>query len=204
MKLSGNQDQFFQMLQDHSRLVQQASRLLADGAGKGGESLKVAAIRIGLLEQEADEVIHRLFVRLNRSFLTPIDPEDLHRLGAGLDDVLDGVEDAAYRLAAYQLDRIPDEMLRVCGMVQRSADSLAAAVVALSRNEDLTPHCVEINRLENEADQLTREAVDGLLTSEPDAILVLKLKEIYEFLEETMDRSEDVADVLRNVVVKNH
>jgi uncharacterized protein Yka (UPF0111/DUF47 family) len=106
-------------------------------------------------------------------------------------------------MVAYRLNEIPSTVIELCIIVNQCAETLRSAFQALSKNEKLIEHCIEINRLEEVADQLVRSAVSDLFLHETDPILILKLKEIYEFLEQTTDACEDVADALQNVVVKN-
>jgi len=155
------------------------------------------------MEQRGDEVIHEIYNRLNQTFITPLDPEDIHSLSSHLDDVLDGIEDAAYRMVAYRVEPIPHMVVEVCKVVFACAQALEGAFQALSDKKPVLPYCIEVNRLEEVADQLVRDAVSELFRSESDPITLLKLKEIYEFLEQTTDNCEDVADALQNVAVKH-
>ena len=120
---------------------------------------------------------------LNQTFITPLDPEDLHSLSSHLDDVLDGIEDSAHRLVAYRLPQIPPTVVELSRIVRSCGETLRQAFVALSKDQPLTEHCIEINRLEEVADQLVRSAVSDLFQNEKDPIQLMKLKEIYEFLE---------------------
>jgi len=203
MKLLPRQERFFALFLNQVRLIEEASRLLVDGVRSGNSHLPRVAARIQQLEHEGDEIIHDIFTRLNQTFITPLDPEDIHALSSRLDDVLDGIEDAAYRIVAYRLEPIPPTALELCEIVHDCAKSLAKAFEALNKDQRLNEHCIEVNRLEDYADQVLRRALADLFEREKDPIALIKLKEVYEFLEGTTDRCEDVADVLQNVVVKN-
>jgi len=203
MRLLPRQEKFFTSFLGQVRLISEASRLLLEAVKQGNSHLSRAAVRIQQLEQEGDEIIHDIFTRLNQTFITPLDPEDIHSLSSSLDDVLDGIEDAAYRMVAYRLEPIPPTVTELCQVVHDCALSLEKAFDALNKDEKLLDHCIEVNRLEDYADQLVRRAVADLFQKETDPIALIKQKEIYEFLEDTTDRCEDVADVLQNVVVKN-
>ncbi len=203
MRLLPRQEKFFNSFIDQVRLIVEASRLLAEAVKDGNSHLSRAAVRIQQLEQEGDEIIHDTFTRLNQTFITPLDPEDIHSIASRLDDVLDGIEDAAYRMVAYRLEPIPPVAVELCSVVHDSALSLAKAFEKLNKDEKLLDDCIEVNRLEDYADLLVRRAVAELFEQEKDPIALIKKKEIYEFLEDTTDRCEDVADVLQNVVVKN-
>lgn len=203
MRLFPRQEKFYEFFLTQAKIILDASRLLLDGAQAGNSSLASAAAKIKTLEQRGDEVIHEIYTRLNQTFITPLDPEDIHSLSSHLDDVLDGIEDAAYRMVAYRVEPIPQMVVEVCKIVYSCAQALEGAFQALSGKKPVLPYCIEVNRLEEVADQLVRDAVSELFRSESDPITLLKLKEIYEFLEQTTDNCEDVADALQNVAVKH-
>jgi hypothetical protein len=203
MRLIPREEKFFEFFLEQARIISEASQLLVEGARAGNAHLAAAALKIRALEQQGDEVIHEIFVRLNQTFITPLDPEDLHSLSSHLDDVLDGIEDSVHRMVSYRIAEIPSTVVQLCEIVKSCAEALQKAFAALAKNQRLIEHCIEINRLEEVADQLVRSAVSDLFLNEKDPIQILKLKEIYEFLEQTTDACEDVADALQNVVVKN-
>jgi predicted phosphate transport protein (TIGR00153 family) len=203
MRLLPREEKFYQLFLKQVDIISEASRLLLEGMRAGNARLVGAATEINVLEHKGDEVIHELFTRLNSTFITPIDPEDIHALSSALDNVLDGVEDTAHRLVSYGIDPIPDTMVKLSEIVASCSRALKAAFTALEKNGPIMEHCIEINRLENEADLIGRSAVVDLFHKEKDAIALIKLKEVYEFFEATVDSCEDVADVLQNVVVKN-
>ncbi len=203
MRLLPRQEKFFTLFLNQVGIIQQASQLLLEGVRSGNSHLARVALRIKQLEREGDEIAHDIFTRLNQTFITPLDPEDIHALSSRLDDVLDDIEDTAYRLSAYRLDPIPPTVVELSGIVHDCAKSLVRAFEALDRDQSPLEHCIEVNRLEDYADQVLRQAVAALFEHERDPIALIKLKEVYEFLEDTTDRCEDVADVLQNVVVKN-
>lgn len=203
MRLLPREEKFYGLFSQQAELILEASRLLVEGALAGNSRLAVVATEINNLEHKGDEIIHEIFTRLNQTFITPLDPEDIHALSSKLDDVMDGIEDAVHRMVAYKLNPIPETVIALVEVIHSCGIVLVKAFQALEKNEKLMVHCIEINRLENEADRLVRSAVADLFDKEKDPILLIKLKEVYEFLEATTDRCEDVADVLQNVVVKN-
>ena len=203
MRLLPRDEQFYQLFLSHIDKTVQAASLLAEAADSGPKERPGYASRIHALEEEADDVIHDIYVRLNSTFITPLDPEDIHTLSSSVDDILDGIEECAYRLVAYQLSSVPPPMIELCRIILRSVRTLERAFTALSRNASLTEASIEVNRLEQMADDLGREAVTALFSTEKDCIQLIKLKEIYDLLEQTVDHCEDVADVLQNVMVKN-
>ena len=203
MRFLPREEKFYALFNKQVDLITQASRLLLDGVRAGNSKLAETANQIVALEHAGDEIIHEIFTRLNQTFITPLDPEDIHNLSSRLDDVLDGIEDAAHRMVAYRLESIPARMIVLSEIIHTCCQTLAKAFLALEKNEQVMADCIEVNRLENEADNLVRSAVAELFATEKDAIALIKQKEIYDFLEATTDSCEDVADVLQNVVVKN-
>jgi hypothetical protein len=203
MKLLPRQEKFFDLFIKQADIIAEAARLLREAVKQGNSHLARAAGRIQQLEQEGDEIIHDIFTKLNQTFITPLDPEDIHLLSSRLDDVLDGIEEAVHRMVAYRLDPIPPAVVELCEVVHDAAGSLQKAFRALHKDQQVLEHCIEVNRLEDCADQVLRRAISELFQRERDAIALIKQKEVLESLEETADRCEDVADGLQNVVVKN-
>ncbi len=203
MRLLPREEKFYHLFHKQVEIISEAARLLLDGVQHGNSRMAGAATEINVLEHKGDEVIHEIFTRLNQTFITPIDPEDIHNISSALDDVLDGIEDTAHRLVSYRIDPIPPLVITLAEIVYSCGKSLRAAIEAMEKNGPTMDHCIEINRLENEADRIGRSAVVDLFNKEKDPITLIKLKEVYEFFEATIDSCEDVADVLQNVVVKN-
>ena len=203
MRFLPREEKFYNLFQQQAQLILQASASLVKGVRGGNAHLAEAAAEIQKLENKGDEIIHDILTRLNQTFITPIDPEDIHQLSSSLDDVLDGIEDAAYRMAAYRLEPIPAAVAELCDIVDACSGVLVSAFEALSKDKPLLEHCIEINRLENLADKLVRRVLAELVQSDIQPIELIKLKEVYEVLEATTDRCEDVADTLQGVVVKN-
>jgi predicted phosphate transport protein (TIGR00153 family) len=203
MRLLPREEKFYQLFLKQVEIISEASRLLLDGVRAGNARMAGAATDINVMEHRGDEVIHEVFTRLNQTFITPIDPEDIHSISAALDDVLDGIEDTSHRLVSYRINPIPSTMVTLAEIVATCCKALMSAFEALEKSGPIMEHCIEINRLENEADRIGRSAVADLFDKETDPITLIKLKEVYEFFETTVDYCEDVADLLQNVVVKN-
>ncbi len=203
MKLLPRDEKFFQYFRQQVKLICRAADLLVEGAAAGNAHLANAAHQIHALEEQADTVLHEIYTRLNSTFITPIDPEDIQSLSSHLDDVIDGIEDSVQRMLDYKIDPMPPTVLELCRIVQSCCLILQKAFDALAQNKPFIEHSIEINRLEEAADQLGRAAVKELFDKEKDPIRLIKLKEIHEFLEQTTDYCEDVADALQNVQVKN-
>jgi len=203
MRFLPKEEKFFEQFNSQTRIIAEAAAALADGVTKGNSHLKLMGPRIEELEHEGDEILHEVFTRLNQTFITPLDPEDIHSLCSHLDDVIDGIEDAAHRLVSYRIDPIPQPIIQICGLLQACSTELTKAVAALDDMPRIIQHCIEINRIEGKVDDIVRQAIVDLFDNETNAIQVIKLKEIYDYLESTADACEDVADALQNIVVKN-
>lgn len=154
-------------------------------------------------EHAGDRITHDLIKKLNRTFITPLDREDIHQLASGLDDVVDLIEAAATRLALYKITRCTDSAKRLAELIHQMTEEIVLAVQKLKNLQGILPHCVEINRLENVADRVARDAIAALFVGGHDPIEIIKWKEIYETLETATDRCEDVADVLERIVLKH-
>ena len=139
----------------------------------------------------------------NRTFVTPLDREDIHTLARSLDDVMDAIDASATMLRLYHIDTVRPGARELARLVLDSVEQVVCAMKALEKRKGVAECAVEINRLENEADRAHQAAVQSLFKEEPDAIAVIKWKEILDFLEQATDRCEDVANVLEGVVVKH-
>jgi hypothetical protein len=161
------------------------------------------AKRIKEVEHEADVIAHEVMDKLNKSFITPMDREDIRSLVMYLDDVIDDIEATADKFALYDIKKPTPEAAEMVRIICRATEEIAKAVRSLEQPQNLNIFLVEINRLENQADQICREQLAKLFKSEPDVRELLKWKEVYEQLEACADRCEDVADVIEDIVVKN-
>src|SRR3954451_23805579 len=155
------------------------------------------------VEHKCDFLTHEVIQRLNRTFVTPLDREDIHALARSLDDVMDAIDASATLVRLYRLTSVRFGARELAGIISASAHQVRLALEALEQNKGLITHAVEINRLENEADRLHQQAVSRLFDDESDPLTVIKWKETLDFLEDATDRCEDVANVLEGVVVKN-
>ncbi|MGA2857234.1 MAG: DUF47 family protein [Candidatus Sulfotelmatobacter sp.] len=162
---------------------------------------KVAEIR--RIERVGDEMTHAVLIKLNQSFITPFDREDIHQLTSSLDDVLDLMNAACARIIMYRITNPPPVAMELARLILLQTQEVQRALSLLRKNGDILTHCVEINRLENEADVISRAAIGQLFDQEKDPITLLKSKELIEFLELATDKAEDVANVLETIVLKN-
>lgn len=204
MNLLPKDERFFELFERHGQILCRAARLLVSGLSDGYDGVCRIQNDISQIEDEGDRVVHDIFDRLRATFITPFDPEDIQSLATSLDDVLDGIDDVTFRIVAYRLKPVPSPVILLAEKVSSCCFFLAEALAALHRKKPVIGLCIEINRLENEADKLERNLLADLFRNERDPIALIRQKEIYELLEATTDRCEDVADVIQNVSVKNN
>jgi predicted phosphate transport protein (TIGR00153 family) len=159
--------------------------------------------RIKSTERKGDDIAHAVFIKLNSSFITPFDREDIHTLASSLDDVLDYINAAADRLVTYKISKLPAAAVELATIILLQSEELAKAVVLLEKGDSIIKFCVEVNRLENEADGISRAAIGHLFETETDPIQLIKHKELLEVLEMATDKAEDAANVLETVVLKS-
>jgi predicted phosphate transport protein (TIGR00153 family) len=155
------------------------------------------------VEHKCDFLTHEIIQRLHRTFVTPIDREDIHALARSLDDVMDAIDDSAAIIRLYQIERVRPDARELTRIIGSSTEQVVCAMKALGGRQGVADCAVEINRLENEADRAHQTAVRRLFEDERDPVAIIKWKEILDFLEEATDRCEDVANVLEGVVVKH-
>jgi uncharacterized protein len=161
------------------------------------------ALQIKQIEHECDGLTHAIIQRLNRTFVTPIDREDIHALATSLDDVMDAIDAAANVVRRFRMSALRYGARELASLTWQSAMQVRVAVEALGKREGVHERAIEVNRLENAADDVHDEALRRLFEEEKNAIAVIKWKEILDLLEEATDRCEDVANVLEGVVVKH-
>jgi len=193
---------FFAMFSAMSdNLIAGANTLV--GLFKNYHDVEKQVDHIQRIEREGDELTHAILTKLNQTFITPIDREDIHQLASKLDDVLDFINAAGARLVMYRITAPPPAAGELAGIILMQSQELQKAVSLMQKNGNILAHCVEINRLENEADQVSQHAIAKLFEHEKDPINLIKIKELLEFLERATDKAEDVANVLETVVLKN-
>lgn len=196
--------QFFELFEQHADRTREAAGLLVEMLAEGSDAAKMAEA-VKRVEHLGDELTHTVIERLHQTFITPIDREDIHELISHMDDVLDLIEATSERLWLYDVRTIEPEARALAAVLLKAVEEMGAAVRGLRNLNDrprLIAHCTEINRLENEGDALLRRAVARLFRESTDPIHVLKWKEIYDNLENAIDRCEDVANVLEGVALE--
>ncbi len=202
MRLIPREVKFFTMFAEMSGNLIQGAQLLRAILGDF-ENVEVRVQQLKEIEHRGDEITHAILTKLNQTFITPFDREDIHRLAASMDDVLDFLYAAGERLVMYKITHAPAAAAALADLVIRQSEQISKAVSLLEKHDHVLDYCVEINRLENEADRVAREAIAALFEREKDPIALIKIKELYEVLERASDKAEDVANVLESVVLKS-
>ena len=201
-KLIPREERFFDMFTELASLAVEAATELTKLVNDI-ENASRSARTIKDIEHRADDITHGIIDNLNRSFVTPIERGDIHAMACALDEVIDYIEVAGYKISLYELDGMRQEVVVLAELILVSTKTVEKAVRSLRRFPDVKPHLLEINRLEEEADHICRNALANLLNNETDAVAIIKWKEIIEVLEGTTDRCEDVANIVDGVIVKN-
>lgn len=204
MRIIPRNSAFFDDFDRHTALIVAAAQTLSRMLGPDAGPPSDLARQIKGIEEEADGIVHRVVVQLRKTFITPLDRDDTHRLMSRLDDILDQIESVAYRLALYRLPVPNRHLTALVELVERSAmvtrDAVANLREASTRDRALEL-CVEINKLENEADAALRVALTELFSNGVDPVSLIKWKEVFETLEDTTDRCEDVANAIENLLL---
>ncbi|HEX7598658.1 MAG TPA: DUF47 family protein [Polyangia bacterium] len=205
MRLLPREESFFDDFEKHAAKTVEGCRAFLEMAEPGSDCAAVGA-RIMTIESECDHITHGVVARLHKTFITPIDRNDIFRLISKMDDVMDFVEAASQRLVLYDIHTPTPELAGLARTLLHGAERVLEALKGmrnLKNPELILEKCVEINRLENEADEQLRAAIAKLFKETTDPILVIKWKEIYELLETATDRCEDVANIIEGVVLEN-
>ncbi|MBK7596557.1 MAG: DUF47 domain-containing protein [Gemmatimonadetes bacterium] len=205
IRLLPRDERFFELFTKLATTTVEASRRLIELFTEQGEARWAAVELIKALEHEADETTHAIVTRLDRSFITPFDREDIHELASRLDDVIDRIDSVARRSRIFRIDEVPEGALLLSEVVHRAAVEVLRAVEALEKGPPSTvlAACRDIKRLEEEGDALYHEWLGRLFEPGADPLMVIKWKELYDTLEKTLDSAEDAANVLESVTIKH-
>jgi len=205
MRLLPHDASFFAHFENQGKKTVEGCRAFLEMVEQA-DNLESRAERVKQIEHECDEITHAVVEGLHKTFITPIDRNDIYTLITKMDDIMDFVEAAADRLALYDIPTMTKEVGDLARCLVQSAEHVLGAVSSirdLGKPNGILQHCIEINRLENVADGLLRSALARLFREEKDPIAVIKWKEIYETLESATDRCEDVANIIEGVVLEN-
>ncbi|MBM7783886.1 DUF47 domain-containing protein [Tenggerimyces flavus] len=192
---------FYDLFAQSAGNLVDGSRLLAEMLVDGSDRAAIAR-QMKDAEHRGDEATHAIVRRVNSTFVTPFDREDIYRLASSLDDVMDAMEAAVDYVLLYELDGLPEGIEDMVDVLQRQADLTAETMPRLRAMRDLEDYWIEINRLENVGDQLYRKMLAKLFNGSYDALQVMKLRDVVEQLEDAIDAFEHVANIVEQIVVK--
>jgi uncharacterized protein len=205
MRLLPRDEKFFDLFTSVALLSVDAAKLQLELLRSDPLRRPAIVDAIKRLEHEADEITHEVVTRLDRVFITPLDREDIHMLASRLDDVMDLIDGAAHRVEMYHAGAAPPGAILLAEVVVRATQALLVAVQSLEKNKNriVLDACEQVKRLEEEGDSVYHEWVAKLFDGSPDPLVVMKWKEIYDTLENTLDHMEDVGNVLESISIKH-
>ncbi|HEX5963720.1 MAG TPA: DUF47 family protein [Gemmatimonadales bacterium] len=205
MRLLPRDEKFFDLFTSVATLSVEAAKLQLDLLRSDPPRRGPIVDAIKRLEHHADQITHEVVTRLDRVFITPLDREDIHLLASRLDDVVDLIDGAAHRVQMYHAGEAPQGAILLADVVYRGAQQLLVAVQSLEKNKDrsVLDAAAQVKRLEEEGDSVYHEWVAQLFDGTPDALMVIKWKEIYDTMENTLDHMEDVGNVLESISIKH-
>ena len=201
-QLFPREEDFFTLFRKQAAVVSEGCRELHQMM-VAFDRLEARATRLKEIEHQGDLIAHEIFERLNRTFITPLEREDIHDLASGLDDVLDSAEAIASRIVLFNVKHTTPEALKLCAILVECGRQIEQAVDHLKDFKGLMSFSIEINRLENEADVISRHVVADLFSGRHDLLDVLRWKELYGRLESATDQCEDVANAIEAIVLKS-
>jgi predicted phosphate transport protein (TIGR00153 family) len=197
------EEQYFDLFVQMTLYISEAARELKEMMADKNHNYQEYSQRIKGLEHACDELTHNVATRLNKSFITPFDREDIYTMSGALDDIVDLIDDAARAIVIFDVHETTDYAREFAEVIERMAEQLREIVSILRKPKNITQRLVEIHRLENEGDDIYHAAIADLFHEEHDPLTVLKWKEIYEKLEAAVDRCENVANIIESVIIKH-
>jgi len=197
------EDEYFVIFSQMTEKIQEAANTLVEMMQANHSDFEGFSKRIKDSEHECDELTHRITTKLNKSFITPFDREDIYALSVALDDVCDYIDAGARAVVMYNIQEINDFAKHLAKVIQGLAIEINSSVSMLKKPINLNQHIVEIHRLENEADDVYFRAIGDLFQNGNDALQIIKLKELYEILENATDRCESVATIIESIMLKH-
>jgi uncharacterized protein len=194
--------EFFDLFEEAGANIVRASELLESMLERWPDNAALSR-DVVVCEQEGDRITHDIIQRLNSTFVTPIDREDIYALASALDDIVDFIEETADFLSLYRIEASMDKATEMAKILHQSTRAIAGAIPRLRTFKDIHHYTVEVNRLENDGDRVLREALASLFERGIDPMLVIRWKDIFERLEDGIDSTERVANILEGIVIKN-
>ena len=203
-RLLPREDEYFTLFTQMAAEIQNGSNALLEMLKDKSDNYEARAKGIKDAEHACDELTHQITTKLNKSFITPFDREDIYMLVVALDDVLDYIDAGARAVIMYDIKEINEHALQLAKVIQVLSMEMHSAVSMLSKPVSMNQHIVEIHRLENEADDIYFRAIGELFRNGTDPIQVIKWKELYEILENATDRCESVANIIESIILKHN
>jgi len=205
VRLLPRDERFFDLFTSVATMNVEAAQILLELFKAPVEKRTYLVEQIKRLEHQADQVTHELVTRLDKSFITPLDREDIHLLASRLDDVLDRIDGTARRTVIFRTESVPQGAIILADVIARATEQLLNAVKVLEVNKAgvVIKACIEVKRLEEEGDSAYSVWLGKLFDEERDPIALIKWKEIYDTLEKTLDQAEDVANILESIAIKH-
>jgi uncharacterized protein len=204
-RLTPKEDRFYDLFIDSANVIHEASLMLVDLI-KNYTDVETKVRNIEEMEHKGDRQVHDILQQLNKTFITPFDREDIYTIAKQMDDIMDHIEATAHRFIMFNVQTIEQSALVLAEMIEnqcRELISLMEELKNMKKSKKLTEKIIEINRIEDEGDRIFRTAVTALFNGETPALHVIKWREIYDFIEQTLDACEDVANTVEGVVMKN-
>ena len=202
-KLLPREEQYFTLFAQMTSYINDAAKTLVEMLSQHDGDYQEYVQRIKSIEHACDDLTHSVATRLNQSFITPFDREDIYMMSKALDDVVDLIDGAARAVVMYDIHETTEAAKQLAGIIQRMAVQLNEIVSVLQKPKGVTERLVELHRLENEGDDVYQRAVGALFHENRDPLEVIKWKDVYEKLEDTIDRSENVANIIEGVIIKH-
>jgi uncharacterized protein len=203
LNLLPKEEQYFDLFTQMTLYIVEAAGELKQMLADKEQNYKEYSQRIKRLEHACDELTHTISTKLNKSFITPFDREDIYLMSSALDDIVDLIDDAARAFIIFDVGEIRHYARDFAGVIERMAEQLREIVGTLQKPKNITQRLIEIHRLENDGDDIYHAAVAELFHDERDPMNVIKWKEIYEKLEAAVDRCENVANIIESVIIKH-
>jgi predicted phosphate transport protein (TIGR00153 family) len=197
------EEQYFSLFSQMTSYIYDAAHALAEMLSDKSSNFGEHSRRIKNIEHDCDELTHRISTRLNKSFITPFDREDIYTMSSALDDIVDLIDEAARSMVMYNVHEVTNHARQFANVLERMAVELHEIVSKLERPDGMADRLVTLHTLENEGDDIFHRAIEELFHSANDALHVVKWKSIYEKLEEAVDRCENVANIIESVIIKH-
>lgn len=201
MRFIPREEKFYELFKRQAALIQDAANKLVQ-LFEDFREVDNRVREIKFVEHKGDQLTHEVMMKLNKTFITPLDREDIHGLSSAMDDVLDLIDGTAARFVTYKIPAVTPGALRLARVIQQGSEIIVRAVARLDKPAGILEYCDQLSQLEKDADRIKGECLGRLFENGSSPVEIIKWKEIYEVLEATTDKCEDVADALESVVLK--